>query len=171
MELKADAVILCGSRRYAESQRKEGKSIGLNMAEIHRLAQGNPDRRYYGCAVRPLRYREHKSRRDCRTGWRDAAGLEWRHLQHDSQPFRQRNPAHRRCDPRHRNDHGADSDHYGQKQHARRSRYLVHLQVGVQNGLCGTHCQQHLGYRYGRIRCGAERGQQCFRRCGRQCQP
>lgn len=43
--------------------------------------------------------------------------------------------------------------------------------MGVQNGLCGAHCQQHLEYRYGRVRCGAERGQQRFWRCGRQCQP
>lgn len=36
-----------------------------------------------------------------------------------------------------------------QEQHARRSGYLVHLQVGVQNSLCGAHCQQHLEHRHG----------------------
>ena len=29
------------------------------------------------------------------------------------------------------------------------SGYLVHLQVGVQNSLCGAHCQQHLEHRHG----------------------
>ena len=27
----------------------------------------------------------------------------------------------------------------------------VHLQMGVQNGLCGAHCQQHMEHRHGRV--------------------